>query len=139
MVWSRAVDGSGHAFEQVWTPANNGTCHLVETLVQRMKVVHEVTTATTVGTNAVAVMLMTKDKIKDCLHQKCITAQEIRNKEYNDNPPYNCWSNEGKEKLMKKLKLFEYPDGGMSANEHPIDSARHHNLSFIDAFPNMQL
>jgi hypothetical protein len=41
--------------------------------------------------------------------------------------------------MMKDLGLFEYPHGGIFAKEHPIDLATHHNLSYIDAFPNMQL
>jgi hypothetical protein len=94
---------------------------------------------TMVGTNAVAVAPMTKDKIKDHLCQKYIAAQEIRKEEYDDNPPYDCWSNEEEEKLMKKLELFEYPHGGMFATKHPIDLAMHCNVSYIDAFPNMQL
>jgi hypothetical protein len=59
-VWSRADDGSGRAFKVVWRPVNNGTCHAVETLVESRKVVHEETTTTMVGTNAMAVALMTK-------------------------------------------------------------------------------
>jgi hypothetical protein len=86
-----------------------------------------------------AVVLMTKDEIKDRLHQKYIATQDIRKKEYDDDPPYNCWSNEEEEKLMKKLKLFEYPHGGMFTTKQPIDLATHCNVSYIDAFPNMQL
>jgi hypothetical protein len=138
-VWSHAKDGSGHVFKRVWRPANNGTCHAVKTLVESRKVVHEETIMTMVGTNAVAVGLMTKDEIKDRLCQKYIAAQEIRKKEYDNDPPYDCWSNEEEKKLMKKLKLFEYSHGGMFATEHPIDLAMHHNVSYINAFPNMQL
>jgi hypothetical protein len=138
-VWSHAEDGSSHVFKRVWRPVNDGTCHAVETLVESRKVVHEETTMTMMGTNAVAVGLMTKDEIKDRLCQKYIAAQEIRKKEYDDDPPYDCWSNEEEKKLMKKLKLFKYSHGGMFATKHPIDLATHHNVSCINAFPNMQL
>jgi hypothetical protein len=43
-------------------PANDETCRLIETLVERRKVVHEEKTATTLGTNAVAVAPMTKEE-----------------------------------------------------------------------------
>jgi hypothetical protein len=138
-VWSRAKDRSGHAFKRVWRLANNGTCLAVETLVELRKVVHEETTTTTVGTKAIVVAPLTKDEIKDHLCQKYIAAEAIRKKEYDNDPPYHCWSNEEEENLMKKLKLFEYPNGGMFATDHPIDLVTHHNVSYIDAFPNMQL
>jgi hypothetical protein len=113
-------DRSRCAFEQVWTPANDGTCCLVETLVERRKVVHEETTMTTVGTNAVAVTLTTKEKIKDRLRQKYITAQKINKQEYNDNPPYDCWSNEGKEKMMKDLDLSSTPTAAYLHTSIPL-------------------
>jgi hypothetical protein len=139
-VWSSAKkNGTGRAFERVWTPANNGTCHLVKTIVKRRTAVKEETTVTTVGKNAMAVAPMTKEEIKDRLHQKYITAQKINKKEYDDNPPYDCLSNEDEEKMLKELGIFEYPHGGIFANEHPIDLVTNRNLSFIDAFPDLEL
>jgi hypothetical protein len=139
-VWSSAKkDGSGCAFERVFMPANNGTCCLVETCVKRRTVVKEETTATTVGKNAVAIAPTTKEEIKDRLRQKYIAAQKINKKDYDDNPPYDCLSNEGVEIMLKGLEIFEYPHGGIFAYKHPIDLAMNCNLSFIDTFPNMEL
>jgi hypothetical protein len=77
-VWSSAKkNGTGRAFERVWTPANDGTCRLVETIVEKRTAVKEETTATTVGNNAVAVAPTTKEEIKDRLRQKYIAAQKM--------------------------------------------------------------
>jgi hypothetical protein len=99
----------------------------------------EETTMTTVGKNAVVVAPTTKEEIKDWLHQKYIAAQKINKKDYDDNPPYDCLSDEGEEKMLKGLEIFKYPHGGIFAYEHPIDLVMNHNLSFIDAFPDMEL
>jgi hypothetical protein len=139
-VWSSAKkDGTGRAFKRVFTPANDGTCRLVETRVKRRTVVKEETTMTTVGKNAVAVAPTTKEEIKDRLHQKYIAAQKINKKDYDDNPPYDCISNEGEEKMLKGLEIFDYPHGGIFAYKHPIDLATNRNLSFTDAFPDLEL
>jgi hypothetical protein len=136
---SAKKDGTGHSFERGFTPANDGTCCLVETCVERRTVVKEETTVTTVGKNAVAVAPTTKEEIKDRLHQKHIAAQKINKKEYDNNPPYDCLSNEDEEKMLKELEIFNYPHGGIFTYEHPIDLATNRNLSFIDAFPDLEL
>jgi hypothetical protein len=110
--------------------------------------VHEEMMTTTVGGNAVggnAVAVaesnlpLTREQIRDRLRQKYVAVQEIKKKEYDEDPPYDCWSDEEEEALMKELGKFEYPHGGVFMYEHPIDLESGRNKSYIDAFPEMEL
>jgi hypothetical protein len=128
----------------VWRRAEDGTGRAVESRVEsRHIVIHEETTTTIAGSTGVAVaesnLPLTKAQIRDRLRQKYIAEQEINKREYDENPPYDCLSDPEEEEMMKSIGQFEYTDHSIFGNEHPIELATYHNLSFIDAFPVMEL
>lgn len=128
----------------MWRRAEDGTGRAVESRVEsRHIVIHEETTTTIAGSTGVAVaesnLPLTQAQIRDRLRQKYIAEQEINKREYDKNPPYDCLSDPEEEEMMKSIGQFEYTDHSIFGNEHPIELATYHNLSFIDAFPVMEL
>jgi hypothetical protein len=124
----------------VWRRAKDGTGHAVESRVESRKIVIQETTTTTVGRNAIAVvesnLPLKKAQIRDCLCQKYINEWEQIDKELYDENPQD--DEDSETKMEKALNICQYTDG-IYGGEHPIDWETVQNLSFIDAFPEMEL
>jgi hypothetical protein len=96
-------------------------------------------TTTTVGRNAGVVvesnLPLTKAQIRDRLRQKYIDEREIEKRLYDENSQDD---EDSVTEMEKSLEMCQYTDG-IYGGEHPIDWETVQNLSFMNAFPEMEL